>query len=298
MKKIFILLTLIMTAAPAYAWQHVSVHEPLEQEPAGSKLRDRAMHSGFRQAVSLEMDRMMSGELSSERMSALMDHISGSIQGIVQGYRQVAWEEHDDFLTLEMEVNIDTDALRSLLQKTGAYYTSAASWPYDLNTRGASPEDLSPLRELQLISGTAVDGNAPTTLTLNRQADGSWSGNIVHGDISFAAEGVELRQVWFELWGRFFSRPEIKSGFVEDITLITKGWHTTDSINYFDQVLGTWIREVEHKMINSVYFGDRQIEAVWEIQSLSPESFKARIEKHLGFRGIDHQVTSVNSLDP
>lgn len=298
MKKILFLLIFIMTAVPAYAWQQVAVQVPLEQKPAGGELKDRVMQSGFRQAVSGEMDRMISGELSGERMSALMDHISGSIQGLVQGYRQVTWEEDEDFLALEMEVNIDTDALRSLLQKTGAYYTSAAAWPYDLNTRGASPEDLSLLRELQLISGTAVDGNARTTLTLNRQGDGSWSGSIVHGDISMSASDGELRRVWFELWGWFFSRPEIKSGFVEDITLVTKGWHTTDSINYFDQVLGTWNREVENKKINSVYFEGREIEAVWEIQSLSPELFKARIEKHLGFRGIEHQVKIISRFGP
>ncbi len=290
MKKTLLLLIILMLAGPAHAWQQVVVEAYSEEGITRGELRDKAMKSGFRQAVSQDMDRIISGWLSRERKSALMEHISGSIQGLVQGYRQVSWKENDDAVILEMEVNIDTDSLRSLLQNTGAYYTSDSSWPYDLNTGGASPEDFSLLRELQLVTGTVVDGNAATILSLNKTADGLWNGSIVHDDISMSAAGSDLDQVWFELWEYFFSRPGIKSHFVENLTLATAGWHTTDSIKHFDGILETWNREVEHKKIKSVYSGVQSIEAVWEIQSLSPELLKEKLENHLPAREINYQI--------
>jgi len=290
MKKILLLLFILLLPGPAHSWQQVVAEAFSEDRFSRSELQDIAMKSGFRQAVSQEIDRMIQARIPLERKSALMKHIDDQVGDLVQGYRQASWLERNDALMLEMEVNVDTASLRTLLRKTGVYYTSDSAWPYSLNTRGASPEDFSLLQELQLITGAVVDGNAATTLNLGKSAEGTWSGSIIHEHINLSASGSTLDQVWFDLWEYFFSRPEIQSGFVESLTLNTSGWTTTDSIMNFDMILGTWHREIEQRNIISVHSDVHSLKASWRIHSLSRESLEERLENYLGARGIDYNT--------
>ncbi len=290
MKKILLVLFFFLLPGSAYSWQKVVVEELFTEEPDRVDIRGVTLESGFRQAVSQEMDRILPGRISLERKSALMEHIQEHVDGLVQGYRQVSRRESGHAVTLEMEVNIDTDYLRTLLRKTGVYYTSDSSWPYELNTRGASPEDFYLLQELQLITGTVVDGNAATRLSLGKSADGLWTGNIDHDEISMSASGNDLGQVWFDLWEYFFSRPEIKAGFVEDLTLVTWGWSTTDSVMLFDKILETWDREVEFREIVSVDSDLYSLGASWSILSPSPELLLKRLDDYLSAREIRYST--------
>ena len=289
MKKLILLLFVLLLSGPAYSWQQVVIEEQFEENQNRGQVRNSALESGFREAVSLEVQRIVPG-ISEDRQSALLDHIDGHVGPLVQGYRQASWKENDSVLILEMEVNIDTDSLRSLLQKTGVYYTSESLWPYDFNTRGASPADFSLLQKLQLITGTVVDGSAATILSLAKTADGLWNGSIIHDNISRSASGNDLDQVWFDLWEYFFSRPEIKSSFTQSLVLTTSGWSATDAIMNFDRMLETWDREIEHKNIISVYSGVHSLKASWQIRSLSPELLLERLENYLSAREIDYNT--------
>lgn len=290
MKKILLLLFLLIIPGQAYSWQLVTVEKSFDQGQSSGAVREQALNSGFRQAVSQEMDEIVPGWLSEERKMALMNHLDDRVQGLVQGYRQVSRIEDDQGMILEMEVNIDTESLRALLRKVGAYFTSDSSWPYDLNTRGVSPEDFSLLRELQLITGTIVDGNANTSLSLGKSADGLWSGYIVHDDINMSASAYDLKQVWFDLWEYFFSRPEIESIFVKRLILVTSGWSSTDSIMSFDQDLENWDREIELSKIISVHSSADSLGAAWQIQSLSPDLLLQKLEKHLAARAVNYSI--------
>ncbi len=288
--RVLVLLLIFLMPAPAFSWQQVAVEELFEDGLNKSEIRDRAMRSGFRQAVSQEVDRIISGLISRQRSQALMEHLSGQVAGLVLGYRQVSWTEEDQTMVLEMEVNVDDQSLRSLLQEAGVYYTSISLLPYDLNTRGASPEDFSRLQELQLVTGTVVDGSAETRLSLSKSADGMWSGDIVHGDISTSAAGRDLDRVWYDLWAYYFSRPEIRSLFMGQMVLVTSGWSTTDSIMIFDDILGAWDREVEYRSILSVESDSYALGASWIIRSLSPDLLQEHLESYFGPRDIDYQV--------
>jgi hypothetical protein len=290
MKKILLLLFLLVIPGQAYSWQLVTVEKYFEQGQSPGAIREQALQSGFRQAVSQEMDEIVPGRLSEERKAALMNYLDDRVQGLVQSYRQVSRVEDDQAMILEMEVNIDTESLRAMLRKVGAYFTSDSSWPYDLNTRGASPEDFSLLRELQLITGTIVDGNANTSLSLGKTADGLWSGYIVHDDINMSASAHDLKQVWFDLWEYFFSRPEIESIFVQRLILVTSGWSSTDSIMNFDGDLKNWDKEIEQSKIISVHSAADSLGATWQIQSLSPDLLLQEIEKHLVPQAVSYSI--------
>lgn len=290
MKKILLLLFLLIIPGQAYSWQQVTVEKSFEPGQSSGEIREQALNSGFRQAVSQEIDEIIPGWLSEERKLALMNHLDDNIQGLVQTYRQVSRMEDDQAMILEMEVNIDTESLRTLLRKVGAYFTSDSSWPYDLNTRGVSPEDFSLLRDLQLITGTIVDGNANTSLSLGKSADGLWSGYIVHNHINMSASAYELDQVWFELWEYFFSRPEIESIFVKKFILATSGWSSTDTIMNFDQDLENWDKEIEQSKIIYVHSAADALGAAWQIQSLSPDLLVQKLEKHLAARAVSYSI--------
>ncbi len=280
------MLALLLLPCSVYGWQHVIVHGHAQEEISQRELRDRVMNSGFRQAVSQEVDRIIHAGITSQRKSALMDLLHDRVDGLVQGYRQVVWTRDVESLSLEMEVNVDTELLRNMLQKIGLYYTSDEPWTYDLNTRGASPEDFYRLQDLQLITGAVVQDNADTRISLHKSSQGLWMGSLEHGDISLSVSGYDLSQIWFDLWEYFFSSPEIAAGFVKNMVLETWGWPTTDAVMTFDMILEDWDREIEFKKISWVIADINALRAGWKIRSISPNLFKDRLEDYLLPRGI------------
>ncbi len=292
MKKIFLFLMVFLGLlhGSAYSWQQVVVQGSVEEDSSQAQTREKILEKGFREAVSLEIDRVIQAGISSERKSALMDVLQERVDALVQGYRQVSWRESEDDMSLRMEVNIDSESLRDMLQKAGVYYTVDSLWPYDLKTRGASPEDFYQLQELQLVTGAVVDGSATTSLSLYKTGDGEWDGNIDHEDINFSVSADELDEVWFELWGYFFSRSEIRSSMLENVTLETSGWVTTDSIMNFNRILKKWGREVEDTKIVSVLLDVDSLKAQWEISSFSPDLLAQRLEDYLPDREIEFSI--------
>lgn len=292
MKKVFLFLLLFLGLLPGsvYSWQQVVVQGAIDEDSSRRQARETVLEKGFREAVSQEIDRIIYAGISRERKSALMDMLQGRIDGLVQGYRQVAWRGTKDDMSLQMEVNIDSETLRDMLQKAGVYYTIDSLWPYDLQTRGASPEDFYQLQKLQLVTGAVVDGNAETSLSLYKLADGQWDGSIDHKDINFSASAEDLDEVWFKLWEYFFSRSEIKSSMLENIILETSGWVTTDSIMNFDRILNAWDREVEEAKIVSVLLDVNSLKAQWEIRSFSSDLLTKRLEGYLPDREIEFSI--------
>ncbi|MFO7728122.1 MAG: hypothetical protein R6X11_07310 [Desulfonatronovibrio sp.] len=266
------------------------VQGSIEEDSGQARAREKILEKGFRKAVSLEIDQIIHAGISSKRKSALMDMLEERIQGLVQGYRQVSWDQTEDEITLQMEVNIDSESLRDMLQKAGVYYTIDSSWPYDLKTRGASPEDFHQLQKLQLVTGVVVDGSADTSLSLYKSADGQWDGNVDHEDIKFSVSADDLDEVWLKLWGQFFSRSEIRSSMLKNIMLETSGWVTTDSIMNFDRILNSWDKEVESAKIVSVLLDVNSLKAQWEIRSFSPEPLTKRLESYFPAREIEFSI--------
>lgn len=287
---LFTLVFLLWGFSSALAWQQVQVDVEIQEDKSFQELQDQGLRKGFNLAVIQDSQRMVPGELSEERKEMLGEHLEWKINDLVLGYRIFSREETDDRLQMDLEVNVDTGALRNILKRMGVYYTSASPWKYDLSTRGSSPGDFGMLERLQTITGVEVDADAPTSVLLVRQQNGSWSGTIEYKDISHEVSGGDLYRVWFDLWAFFFTRPEVTSEMTVDFLLKTTGWATSDAIMHFDEILLSWEQKVEK---GSILFIDTDIpsfRAGWSLTTLNPDLLKQRLEEYLPPRGIYHTI--------
>lgn len=294
---VFLLACLLWGVSPALSWQQVQVDVDLDEDKSIQEVQQQGLRAGFSLAVIQESQRMVPGELSEERKKILGEHLEWKINDLVLGYRIFSRERVEDRLQMGLEVNIDTGALRSILQRTGVYYTSAAPWKYDLSTRGSSPGDFGMLQRLQTITGVEVDADAPTSVSLTRLQDGSWSGTIEYKDISHEVSGGDLNRVWFDLWAFFFTRPEVLSQMTVDFILKTTGWATTDAIMHFDEILLSWDQKVEKGIILYIHTDVPSFRAGWSLTTLNPDLLQQRLEEYLPSRGIYYTIDETTRQD-
>ena len=287
---IFCLAFLLWGFSSALAWQQVQVDIERSEDKSLQELQQQGLSEGFSLAVIQESQRIVSGELSEERKKMLGEHLEWRISDLVLGYRIFSREESDGRLQMDLEVNVDTGALRNILQRTGVYYTSARPWKYDLNTRGSSPGDFGMLERLQTITGVEVDADAPTSVFLIRRQDGSWSGTIEYKKISHEVSGGDLYRVWFDLWAFFFTRPEVLSEMTMDFLLKTTGWATSDAIMHFDGILRSWEQKVEKGSILYIDTDVPSFRAGWSLTTLNPDLLQQRLEEYLPSRGVYHTL--------
>ncbi|MFN2342648.1 MAG: hypothetical protein ABR542_04765 [Desulfonatronovibrio sp.] len=290
MKKILFFIILIMIPASAYSWQQVSVEKHIDEEDSSKDVRDMVLDKGFRRAIGLEIDRLIPGKLSIERSSALMNHLQGRVEDLVQGYRRTQWHQDDTVMGLDMEVDINVQLLREILQESGVYYTSLTPLHYSLSTKGISLDAFSDLQRFQLITGVTSDSEAPTRLTIAYTPEKAWTGEIEHEQINLSVSGSELEDVWFDLWGYFFSRPDIVSIFVKEITLDTTGWPTIDYVRSFDSILMDWNEEVEKSEIVSIFTDIPSLMVTWNISTLNRDILIRRLDHFFDAREMSYNI--------
>lgn len=294
---IFVLACLLLGVSPALSWQQVQVDLELDENKSLQELQQQGLRAGHSLAVIQESQSIVPGELSEERKKFLGEHLELRINDLVLGYRIFSREETNDRLQMDLEVNVDTWALRSILQRTGVYYTSATPWKYDLSTRGSSPGDFGMLQRLHTITGVEVDADAPTSVSLTRRQDGSWSGTIEYKEVKHDVAGGNLYRVWFDLWAFFFTRPEVISEMTVDFILKTTGWATTDAIMHFDNILFSWDQKVEKGSIIYIHTDVPSFRAGWSITTLNADLLQQRLEEYLPSRGVYHTIDENTQQD-
>ncbi len=295
----FLALFWVLTLSQALAWQQVQVEVLLEEDDSFREMHQKAERKAFERAVLQEALRIVPGELKKDRQKALGEHLEWRVDDLVLGYRIYSREEIEDRLVLDMGVNLDTGALREILQRKGVYYTSIEPWRYDLHTRGADPGDFHLLQHLQKVTGTRVDSTADTSVELQRISPGEWSGKIEHEQkgIMHTASGMSMNQVWMDLWAYFFTRPSILAELTMDLELTTSGWGTTDAVMYFDNMLMSWEEEVESGNIEHVYTDVPSLKATWQLTTLNPDSLMERLQGYLSPRGIAFRINENHQQD-
>ncbi len=291
---LFFLLILSFVASPVWAWQQVKVEMPLEDDSSFRQMERKVLRKGFNLAVIQEASRIVPGELDQVRSDILSEHLFRQIDDYILGYRIFARQELEDSMAMEMEVNVDSGALRAELQNLGVYYTSAGFWSYDLGTRGAGPEDFQLLQRLQLVTGVKVDADAETSVELQRIAGGQWSGIIRHKNLYHQITGGDLSDVWFGLWSYFFSQQEVVTALTQELTLVTRGWTTTEAVKIFNERLISWEKEVESGRILYVHNNVPDLRAAWSLTSFNADYLEKRLERYLPGRGVYFNIYDTN----
>jgi hypothetical protein len=269
----------------------VRVFKPGEEGISPMELRERAMAEGFAQAVLNEARPMLPGELGEARAELLRLYMVDHSKPYVQGYKIVSSEASDAGLILGLDVLIDKAALRNGLRRMGLMATvqtpqaATVTWPADLGA-----EELTALQGLVQLTGL-TQGAAEPVLTLEKSSGTVYRGVLVSGEHRWVAMGKDLSTVWFDLWGRFFTRAEVVDARTNLYELTVSGWFSPDAALEFDRVLREWDSAVQEVELVELDMQPSGVGASWQVRLINAERLDSLLRGFLPQRGLTYRLT-------
>jgi len=269
------------------------------QENATIRNRNQALVHGFETAVAMEALSVLPGPgLPPERQELLRDFLVPRAKEYVLSYSEFDFAAEGDGRSLSLDVKVDRKALKTTLQKTGVFYTTKNPVFFDLRfseqpvadapEQERVPDTREKLWRLQKLTGVQVLEGADVSLFLKSDLEGLWTGRLVAGDFVWTGQSKDMEQLWFDLWGGFFSRPEAGAGLILKAVLTINGWSAVDGVQAFDSVLASWEKEVEGAVLTDISIFPEGVGARWEVQTLDKGAFDGRLLDYLPGRGLSY----------
>lgn len=286
-------LWLCLLASTAQA-ASVRVFKAGEAGVSPMQLREGAMAEGFAQAVVDEARTMLPAELDEVRAELLRLYMVEHAKPYVQGYNIVSSEAMDAGLILNLDVIIDRTALREGLRQMGFYSTLSAPQPVNLVLpQNLTGEEGSALMDLVTLTGLRREAAGTPVFTLEKGAEGVFLAHLDAGADRWTARGKNMTTVWFDLWGRFFTRPEAAALRTDMRELSVAGWFSSDAALEFDRVLRGWDSAVQEVQLVELDMQPSGVGASWNLRLVSGERFAMLLGGYLPQRGLTHRLTEV-----
>ena len=290
--------SLVLLAAPALA-APVSV---AWSSAANATLHSRAeaMAKAFQEAVAAEALGLLPAPLAPERAALLADWLAPRSGQYVQSYSELSTSTAGEETLLSLDVKVNRPALRRVLQNLGVYYTAAAPRTFGLALSGEAAAHRADVARLEALAGlTPAEGASPQ---LSLEASGKvWKGHLTSAAGAWESTGQSLDEVWMDLWGRHFSRPESQAGVLDSLVLRVEGWFAPDGIRDFDAELRSF-EGVESAVLDRVLLTPTGVAAVWRVRTPTPDSLRTRMEGYIPGRGLtytlDNPAAAAAAADP
>lgn len=295
MRMIRILLTmflgLCLCAGAAHATS-VRVFRPGEAGVSPMELRNRAMAEGFAQAVLDEARRMLPAELDEARTELFRRYMAEYSKPYVQGYKILSSEAMDAGLILNLDVIIDKTALRDGLKRMGLMATVLAPQPASLTLpQNLGDEESATLAGLVALTGIRQEPAASPALVLEKGTGNAYTARLDSGDGRWTAHGKDLSVVWFDIWGRYFTRAEVRDARTNRYELSVAGWFSPDAALEFDRMLREWDSAVQEVELVELDMQPSGVGASWSVRVISGERLESLLLGYLPQRGLSHQLT-------
>ena len=269
------------------------------QENATVQNRDQALAHGFETAVAMEALHVLPAPvLPPERQQLLREFLVPHAKEYVLSYSEFNFASEGDSRSLGLDVKVNRKALKTTLQKTGVFYTTKNPVFFelrfleepapDLLEQGEVPDTREILWRLQKLTGVEVLEGAGVILFLESSPEGLWTGRLVAEDSVWTSRSKDLEQLWFDLWGGYFSRPGAGAGLILKAVLSINGWSAVDGVQAFDSVLASWEKEVEGAVLTDISMLPAGVSARWEVQTLDKGAFAGRLMDYLPGRGLSY----------
>ncbi len=285
-----LLVLLALGVAPAMA-QRVDVTWNPDDEESAIRTRTQALASGFRRAVFLEALDVLPGELSETRRVLLADYLRPKARDYVQSYSESGLTNVDGVMTLSLEVATNRAALKREMRSLGLVYTVRTPWAFDLALTGQAATAWEQLGQLMELTGVVAQRGVEPLLELQHNPEeGIWTGRLTVGDSAYSSADKELPLVWYELWAKYFSRPETEAeaGLVDWVALEVVGWFSPDGVQAFAADLSGWEGAVEGATMLDMTMLPEGIRARWTVKTMDRDALVDRLESYLLMRGLTY----------
>jgi hypothetical protein len=280
------------------AGQEVTVLQPVAEGEATVAVKAKALERGFAEAALQASLEILPGSMSEKRQKLLMDYLAPRTRELVLSYSELEYQQTWTELMLRLDVRINRQVLKRQLREAGVFYTSVEPWPYALALSGGAPGDVQILDNLQLLSGMVVRPSADPTLHLQRVDGGAWKGELRTSGQAITETNQDLAALWFKVWERYFSLPEVQARVMRTAVLITEGWASGRQAASFDRELNGWDRLVEEAQLMDIDMRQTTITCRWLLKVRNSDLLMGSLKERLSERGITFSFQSTVEGEP
>lgn len=277
------LTAMILVPLPSWAGEQiVSVKAQAEPDLGGSQ-REQAMLA----ALVRESETLLPGSLAPARRNLLAGFLRTRHEKYILSYSQLAGSSPEERV---WQIQVNTQALVTLLKDLGIYYTFNASLPYSLELVHQDDRGTKRIAELEMLSGLNRSNGLHPALRVQATSDGSWNGRLQSENQDWTANEKDVDDLWLELWSNFFSHPESIPALVQSLDIRINGWSTISAISGFCQQLQSWPQLVDRSTLVQITGDSGGLHAHWQILTLQREQLKERLDRYTGSRGLDWKI--------
>jgi hypothetical protein len=270
----------------------VRVFKPMEQELSHMQLRSQAMAEGFAQAVLEDAQIMLPGDMDEVRTELFKQYLILHAKPYVQEYKVLSFQDMDAGLILRLDVKVNKRTLRDGLKRMGFFATLKAPQVAAMVVpEGMSEEAAVQLQGLVTLSGMQVADVSFPSFTLELAPEGAYKGRLVIKDREWVAINKDLAVLWFDLWGRFFTRSELMASRVKAQTLSVSGWFSPDAVLEFDRILRGWDSAVQEVQLVEMDMQSTGVGASWNVRILNSDRLNMMLQAFLPQRGLSFQLS-------
>jgi len=270
----------------------VRVFKPMEEDMSPMQLRSQAMAEGFAQAVLVDAQAMLPGDMDEVRTELLKQYLIGHAKPYIQGYKILSSQDMDAGLILRLDVKVNKKTLRDGLKRMGLFATvetpqiASVTWPEDMDAIA-----IEQLQGLVTLSGLQVENLTSPSFTLSLGPEKTYKGVLVNEGHEWVAMNKDMSVVWFDLWARFFTRSELTASQAKAQTLSVSGWFSPDAALEFDRVLRGWDSAVQEVRLVEMDMQPTGVGASWEVRILNIDRLNMMLQAFLPQRGLNFQLS-------
>lgn len=277
--------------ASAVSAEEVQVFKPAEAGVSAVQLRKAAQAMAFEQAVFQAALRLLPCEPNEQRRETLRQLLAQDPGQFVQEYAELAAKAAPEGVSLQLEVEVDRQALRESLVRVGAVAGCGKPTSFSFKPGpGLSAQDVKLVEGLMALAGLSRSEGALPELSLERGASGPYRGTLRTAQTSFSAANKDLRALWSALLGRHFAQEQDKATRSNARVLRVSGWFAPDGLSEFDRVLREWDGVVRDVQLIEMDIQPVGIVGEWRVRVVDAKAFEVKLRDYLPGRGLSYTL--------
>jgi hypothetical protein len=267
----------------------VRIFKPMEDDLSRMELQNQAMAEGFAQAVLEEAKVMLPGNLDAVRTELFKQYLLEHAKPYIRGYKILSSQDMDAGLILRLDVKVNRKPLRDGLRRMGLFETIKSPQPATVIWPENMDEDaMVELQGLVTLTGIQVGGAPFPSFTLEVGPKKTYKGHLVLEGHEWTVVNKDMSVVWFELWGRFFTRSELTVFRSNKQILSVSGWFAAIE---FDRVLRGWDSAVQEVNMVEMDMQPTGVAASWKMRILNSDRLNMLLQGFLPQRGLGFQLS-------
>ena len=285
-KCLFAVLLCLCASFPALA-EEVQIFKTMEEGVSPMELRNQAQADAFAEVVLGAALRQLPAPLSNDRKEMLRHYFVQHAAPLVTGYKVLSTEATEAGLLLKLDVGVNYRALRDQLTAMGLTrpepMTVALSWP-----EGTPAEAIAEVQGLAALNGFEVQEGVLPEFRLEQGPKNKFKARLIFSDREWVSIQDDLSSLWFDLWGRHFSRQTQSAANTGATVLAVSGWFTPDGAYEFGRVLEDWDRAVQDVTLLAMDVRSSGVSARWAIHVADESTLRRNLEAYLPQRGLTY----------